>query len=203
MPNLQTVANVVALDTKVLHNHVFIASQLGVRRQTRRIDGADDFFVYVNVAKAPAVGTGGATRRGRALPPFFLGRDIPRWRTGRLAAGMRDSPLSWRMISRRRWFSSCRRRFSSDDGFHEIQHFADDFADAGVSQGIHVQAKLLHVFSEVGGTHDTGILCLHSPEKLSPGMLALLANRRIRKSGSYSWPTPYPCLRFGLVSVYE
>ena len=51
-----------------------------------------------------------------------------------------------------------------DDGFHEIQHFADDFADAGVSQGIYVQAKLLYVFSEVGGTHDTGILCLHSLE---------------------------------------
>ena len=28
-----------------------------------------------------------------------------------------------------------------DDGFHEIQHFADDFADAGVSQGIYVQAN--------------------------------------------------------------
>ena len=51
MPNLQTVANVVVLDTKVLHNHVFIASRLGVRRETRRIDGADDLFVYVNIAK--------------------------------------------------------------------------------------------------------------------------------------------------------
>ena len=51
-----------------------------------------------------------------------------------------------------------------------------------VSQSIPVQAKLLHVFSEVGGTHNIGILCLNSPEKYLDEVLATPALGRIPKS---------------------
>ena len=49
-----------------------------------------------------------------------------------------------------------------------------------VSQSIPVQAKLLHVFSEVGGTHNIGILCLNSPEKYLDEVLATPALGRIQ-----------------------
>ena len=56
-----------------------------------------------------------------------------------------------------------------------------------VSQSIPVQAKLLHVFSEVGGTHNIGILCLNSPEKYLDEVLATPALGRIpRKNATFA-----------------
>ena len=103
-----------------------------------------------------------------------MANETARWRRGLTLELANDLPQALVFVLEAAVFG--------DDGFHEIQHFADDFADAGVSQGIHVQAKLLHVFSEVGGTHDTGILCLHSLETVLHGMLAPLAIRRILKN---------------------
>jgi hypothetical protein len=185
----------VALDPKVLHDHVLVADEPGVGRPTRRIDGTDDFLIYVNVAKTSAVGARGTIRRRRVLPPFFLGRDIPCRRTARrrgrrrLTLELANALPQALILLLETPVLLLETAVLNDNGFHEIQHLADDFTDLGVSQSLSVKAKFLHIFNEVGGTHDIGILCPNSPKKY----LDCRASNTIACKDTILAKIPHPC----------